>query len=58
VNTWNFTQAIRFWTNGKYANHGFMLHGNAGDWLPQAHSREAKEIRDRPAVWVIYNPAK
>lgn len=58
VNTWNFTQAIRFWTNGKHANHGFMLHGNAGDWLPQAHSREAKEIRDRPAVWVIYNPAK
>ena len=20
--------------------------------------REAKEIRDRPAVWIIYNPAK
>jgi hypothetical protein len=58
VNTWDFTHAIRFWTDGKHANHGFMLHGDAGDWLPRAHSREAKEIADRPAVWVIYEPGK
>jgi hypothetical protein len=56
VNTWDFTHAVRFWTDGKHANHGFMLHGNAGDWFPRAHSREAAAIRDRPAVWVIYVP--
>jgi hypothetical protein len=58
VNAWDFTHAVRFWTDGTHTNHGFMLHGNAGDWFPHAHSREAKEIRDRPAVWVVYNPAK
>ena len=58
VNTWDFTHAVRFWTDGKQANHGFMLHGNGGDWLPRAHSREAKAIEDRPAVWVIYEPGK
>ena len=41
-----------------HANHGFMLHGNAGDWLGRAHSREAAAIKDRPAVLVIYHPAK
>ena len=58
VNTWDFTHAIRFWTDGKHANHGFMLHGNAGDWFPRAHSREATAVKDRPAVWVIYEPGK
>lgn len=58
VNTWDFTNAIRFWTDGKHANHGFMLHGDGGDWLPRAHSREAKMIADRPAVWIVYEPAK
>jgi hypothetical protein len=58
VNYWDLTHAVRFWTDGKHANHGFMLHGDAGDWLPRAHSREAKEVKDRPAVWVIYEPGK
>jgi len=58
VNTWDFTHAVRFWTDGKHVNHGFMLHGNAGDWLVRAHSREAREIKDRPAVLVIYEPRK
>lgn len=56
VNTWHFTQAVRFWTDGKHANHGFMLHGDAGDWFPRAHSREATSVKDRPAIWVIYDP--
>jgi hypothetical protein len=53
VNTWDFTEAVRFWTSGKQANHGFMLHGDSHDYMI-AHSREAKEVRDRPAVLVIY----
>ena len=56
VNSWDFTHAVRFWSDGKHANHGFMLHGDAGDWMVRAHAREAKEIKDRPAVLVIYVP--
>jgi hypothetical protein len=58
VNRWDFTHAIRFWTDGKHDNHGFMLHGDAGDWFPRAHSREAAALKDRPAVWVIYEERK
>jgi hypothetical protein len=55
VNRWDFTEAVRFWTDG-HPNHGFMLHGNGGDWLGRAHSREAENIKDRPALLVIYDP--
>jgi hypothetical protein len=55
VNTWDFTQAVRFWTDGKAANHGFMLHGDAGDYMT-AHTREAAAVKDRPAVLVVYVP--
>ncbi len=55
VNTWDFTHAVKFWTDGKHDNHGFMLHGDAGDYMT-AHTREAAEIKNRPAVPVIYVP--
>jgi hypothetical protein len=55
VNSWDFTEAVRFWTSGKYSNHGFMLHGDAKDYMI-AHTREAPAIQDRPAVLVIYEP--
>jgi hypothetical protein len=56
VNWWDFTLAVRYWTDGRHANHGFMLHGNAGDWFARAHARETPNFRDRPAVLVIYEP--
>jgi hypothetical protein len=56
VNAWDFTEAVRYWTDGRHANHGFMLHGDGQDWLNGVHSREAKEVRDRPALLVIYEP--
>jgi hypothetical protein len=55
TSTWDFTEAVRFWTDGKHANHGFMLHGNAGDYL-MGHMREASEVKNRPALLVIYEP--
>jgi hypothetical protein len=58
VNVWDFTQAVRFWTDADHPNHGFMLHGNGGDWLAGAHSREAENIQDRPALLIIYDPGK
>jgi hypothetical protein len=55
VNVWDFTEAVRFWTDGKHPNHGFMLHGDSHDYMI-AHAREARDLKDRPAVLVIYEP--
>jgi hypothetical protein len=55
VNWWDFTQAVRFWTLGDQPNHGFMLHGDSRDYM-NCYTREAKEIGNRPAVLVIYEP--
>jgi hypothetical protein len=55
VNCWDFTEAVRYWTGGTHPNHGFMLHGDSHDYMI-AHAREAKEVKDRPAVLVIFEP--
>ncbi|MSQ93473.1 MAG: hypothetical protein EXR98_02830 [Gemmataceae bacterium] len=56
VSIWDFTEAVKFWTAGKDANHGFMMHGDARDWLMRAHYRESPEVRNRPGLLVIYEP--
>jgi hypothetical protein len=56
VNSWDFTHAVRFWTDGKHVNHGFMLHGDGQDWIGRACSRESAVVKDRPALLVIYVP--
>jgi len=56
VSTWDFTEAVKFWTDGKHANHGFMLHGDARDWLSRAHYRESPEVQNRPTLLVTYEP--
>lgn len=48
-------ETVCFWTSGKQPNHGFMLHGDSRDDL-LGHSREAKELKPRPAVQVIDDP--
>jgi hypothetical protein len=55
VNSWDFAEAIRYWTSGKHVNHGFMLQGDSKDYM-LAHSRETTEIKNRPAVLVICEP--
>lgn len=54
-NVWDFTHAVQFWTDGKHANHGFMLHGDSRDWF-RAYYREAEQVKNRPALLVIYEP--
>lgn len=54
--TWDFTEAVRYWTDGKHANQGFMLHSDSHDWFI-AWYREAPEQQNRPALLVIYEPA-
>ncbi len=53
VGVWDFTEAVRFWTKGGHPNHGFMLHGDSHDYM-RAWSREAPEVKNRPAVLVIH----
>lgn len=55
VSVWDFTEAVRFWTDGKRENHGFMLHGDSHDYM-KVHSREAKDVKKRPALAVIHSP--
>jgi hypothetical protein len=55
VNWWDFTEAVRFWTNGEHPNHGFMLHGDSLDYMT-GYTRKAKDIKNRPALLVIYEP--
>jgi hypothetical protein len=55
VNVWDFTLAVRFWTDGQHENHGFMLHGDSNDWF-RAYYREAQDVMNRPALLVIYEP--
>jgi len=57
VNVWDFTEAVRFWTDGKHPNHGFVLHGNGKDYM-RAFTREFKEIQKRPMMLVIYEPRR
>ena len=55
LNVWDFTDAVKFWTEGKHENHGFMLHGDSHDYM-RVHSRESKDVKKRPAVAVVYVP--
>ena len=55
---WDFTEAVRFWTDGRRQNHGFFLHGGGGDspLYLRSYTCQAKEIEKRPALLVIYEP--
>lgn len=54
-NVWDFTEAVKFWIDGKRAKHGFMLRGDSKDWF-RAYYREAETVKDRPAPLVAYEP--
>lgn len=56
VSWWDFTEAVRWWTDGTHENHGFMLHGDSHDWMGRACYREWPEAKQRPAVLVAYQP--
>ncbi len=58
TNVWDFTQAVKWWTDGKHPNHGFTLYNAVRsnvDYL-WVHSCRAKEVRLRPAMVAIYEP--
>jgi outer membrane protein assembly factor BamB len=55
ANTWDFTRAVNYWIDGKHPNHGFALYAAPRyiDYL-WVHTRKAKEVRNRPTLFVIY----
>ncbi len=55
VSVWDFTEALKFWQDGQHPNQGFFLHGDSNDYMRMYTSR-AKEIQQRPALLVIYDP--
>jgi hypothetical protein len=55
VSAWDFIEAVKFWQSGKHPNHGFFLHGDSNDYM-RMYTPRAKEIKQRPAVMVIYEP--
>jgi len=55
ASAWDFAEALRFWLDGKHANHGFFLHGDSNDYM-RMYTPKAKNLKERPAVMVIYEP--
>jgi hypothetical protein len=55
VNVWDFTDAMKFWLDGKHVNHGFFIHGDSTDLIGTV-TCEAKEIKQRPTIMVVYEP--
>lgn len=55
VSVWDFTEAVKFWQDGKYANHGFFLHGDSSDYM-RMYTPKAMNHKQRPALMVIYEP--
>lgn len=55
--SWDFTQAVRYWTDGKHVNNGFILYGSPKyvDYL-HIHTRECHEPQNRPGLAVVYEP--
>jgi len=55
VSTWDFTEALRFWADGKHENHGFFLYGDSVDYMSM-YTPLAKDVKARPAILVVYEP--
>jgi hypothetical protein len=55
VSVWDFTEALKFWLDGKHANQGFFLHGDSNDYM-RMYTPRAKNLKDRPAVLVVFEP--
>ena len=53
--SWDFTEAVRWWTDGVHPNHGFLLHGSGGPLL-RLFTKESKDAKLRPLLLVVYEP--
>jgi hypothetical protein len=54
VSAWDFAEALKFWQRAEHPNHGFFLHCQ-NDYMT-LYTHLAKEIKQRPAIMVVYEP--
>ncbi len=57
VSVWDFTEAVKFWFDGRHVNHGFFLYGDSNDYMSM-YTPRVKDIKFRPALMVVYEPRK
>ena len=55
VNVFDFTEGLKFWVEQGHENHGFFFYGDSGDYM-LIYTQKHKEIRQRPAILVVYAP--
>ena len=57
ANAWDFTHAVRYWTEGKHTNHGFII-SSQGKYVHalSIFTYRCKDMKKRPCVAVIYEP--
>ena len=53
----DFTEALKYWTTGGHPNYGWTICAT-GQPFEYVHiwSREAKNVKDRPALMIVYEP--
>ncbi|HUT34808.1 MAG TPA: DNRLRE domain-containing protein, partial [Planctomycetota bacterium] len=56
TSSWDFTHAVKYWTEGQHPNHGFILYGVPNMDYLNIFSRECEVIGNRPCLAVIYEP--
>lgn len=52
VTVGDFREAVKYGTEGRHDNHGFMLHGDGKDWM----GRACPDVPQGPAVLVVWEP--
>ena len=53
---WDFTEAVKYWADRKNQNNGFCLYTlHELDYM-KINTKEAAEVKDRPAMMIIYEP--
>ena len=57
VSVWDFTEALRFWTDGKHENHGFFFYGDSGYYM-RIFTPLHTDVKLRPAILVVYDPKR
>jgi hypothetical protein len=55
VNVFYFAEGLKFWIDQGHENHGFFFYGDSGDYM-RIYTQKCKNIRQRPAIMVIYEP--
>ncbi|HUV39112.1 MAG TPA: DNRLRE domain-containing protein [Planctomycetota bacterium] len=55
TSVWDFTRAVKRWTEEGHPNHGFFLHGDA-KFYARTFTKRANDVTKRPALVVIYEP--